>query len=604
MEDIREQIKKLPHQAGVYQYFDKNNTIIYIGKAKDLRKRVSSYFNNKKHDLKTHTLVRHIQRVEYIVVNNEIDAFHLENSLIKKHKPKYNIMLKDSKTYPYIAISKERFPKVYLSRKLETHKNIYFGPFVSARMVKNLIQLFEEVFHVRDCSYDLSEKNINSMKYKACLKFHLGKCKAPCVGKQTESDYNDNISLLKKLLNVKFNEVKNILKEKRDNFAEDLKFEKAHETQEQLRLLESYFTKSLVVNPSYGNLDVINYYQKDKLIFICYLKIVKGCINLSYVQEVNNKHNEELSTILSSSIFDLREKFGSDAKEVIVPIEVDEIPGLKCTVPQIGDKTKLLALALKNISYIKKAQITENKPRYMHVVEKMKADLSLIRMPYHVECFDNSNLQGTNPVSSCVVFKNGKPSKKDYRLFNVKTVEGPDDFATMREVVFRRYSRMKEEGTPLPQLIVVDGGKGQLSSAYEILCDLNLQDKIEIIGIAKRLEEIFKPGDSIPLYVDKNSIALKIIQHLRDEAHRFGITFHRKKRSDSMVVSELDQIKGIGEKTRTALLKVFKNTEGIKEAKLKQIETVIGTAKAKLIYDYFHKRNPSPQETQDEGSPF
>jgi excinuclease ABC subunit C len=587
--DIKEQIKKLPNQAGIYQYFDKNDIIIYIGKAKNLKKRVSSYFNKKNHDIKTHTLVKHIKRVEYIVVNNEIDAFHLENSYIKKHKPKYNILLKDSKTYPYIAISKERFPKVFMTRKVETHKNHYFGPFVSSRMIKNLIQLFEEIFFVRDCAYDLSQKNIDEGKYKACLKFHLKKCKAPCVGKQTLAEYDENISLLKKVMNVRFNDVKNILKEKRDKFAEELKFERAQGVQEQLQLLEQFFTKSLVVNPSYGNLDVFNYYIKDKTVFICYLKIVKGCINLSYIQEVQNKHDDPIESILSASVFDMREKFSSDAREIIVPIEIEEIPNAKSSVPQIGDKTKLLALALKNISYLKKTQTVENKPRYMDTLEKMKKDLELTELPYHIECFDNSNLQGTNPVSSCVVFKNAKPSKKDYRLFNVKTVEGPDDFATMKEVVRRRYYRLITESKPLPQLIVVDGGKGQLSSSYEILKELGIENKVAIIGIAKRLEEIFKPEDSIPLYIDKNSISLKIIQHLRDEAHRFGITFHRKQRSKSMVNSELDYIKGIGEKTKTALLKVFKTVENIKSAQKEDLSQVVGLAKAQLILEFFEK---------------
>lgn len=588
-DSLKEQIKQLPHQSGIYIYFDKTDKIIYIGKAKSLKKRVSSYFNKDKHDIKTHTLVKQIHRLEYVVVNNEIDAFHLENSYIKKHKPKYNILLKDSKTYPYIGISKERFPKVFLARKLEPHKNHYFGPFVSSRMVRNLIGFFEELFSIRDCNYDLSEKNIQAGKYKVCLKYHLKKCKAPCVGKQSESEYDDNISLLKKLLNVKINDVRKFLTEKRDSYAQELKFERAHELQKQLDLIENYFTKSLVVNPSYGNLDVFNYYIKEKTVFVCYLKIVKGCVNLSYIQEVNNSVGAPIEQVLLSSLFDLREKFASDAKQVLVPLELEPVPGIQLSCPKIGDKAKLLELALKNIAYLKKSQRTEAKSKSEIILEKIKHALELRSLPHHIECFDNSNLQGTNPVSACVVFRDGKPAKRDYRLYNVKTVEGPNDFATMEEVVRRRYTRLVSESRPLPDLIVIDGGKGQLSSAYKILTELGIEKKIAIIGIAKRLEEIFKPGDSIPLYIDKNSPALKVIQHLRDEAHRFGITFHRKQRSKSMVISELDGIKGIGEKTKTELLKVFKSVEAIKAMKLEALQEVVGLHKAKLIQQYFEK---------------
>ena len=591
---LRQKIKTLPEKPGVYQYFNGEGKIIYVGKAKNLKKRVNSYFTKNHDTAKTRILVRKIHDLRYIIVDTETDALLLENSLIKRYLPKYNIQLKDDKTYPWICIKNERFPRVFSTRRVIKDGSKYFGPYPSVYVVNTLLELFRELFPLRTCNYDLSQEKIDLGKYKACLEYQIGYCKAPCIGKEGEGDYMEYIAQIEDILKGNIGSVIRILKNKMRTAAEQLEFEEAEKFKKKSNALEKYRTKSTVASPTIKKVDVITLEKDGNRAFVNYLVINNGTIIHGFTVEVRNKLDESEEDILAFALLNMREKFNSQSTEIIV--ENDEnlhIDGLKFFTPQRGDKKHLLDLSKRNAKYFKlqqKKQEALKNPEIKteRILKTIQKDFRLKELPVHMECFDNSNIMGTNPVSACVVFKNGKPSKKDYRHFIPKTVEGPDDFETMREVVYRRYRRLLEEDKSLPQLVIIDGGKGQLSASVEALDKLGLKGKLPIVGIAKRLEEIFFPGDSIPLYLDKKSESLKVIQKMRDEAHRFGITHHRDRRSKSALVSELDQIKGIGEKTRISLMKHFKTLSKIKSAKKEELSQIVGKAKAKILMDYFN----------------
>lgn len=597
-EYLKNIIKNIPEKPGCYQYYDKEKTIIYVGKAKNLKKRVSQYFTKNHADAKTRILVSKIHDIKYIVVNTEEDTFLLENNLIKELQPRYNVMLKDDKTYASIVVRNEFFPRVEATRNIVKNGSIYFGPYPSGKAMKAILETLHKIYPIRTCSYNLTPEKIAEGKFKVCLEFHLKRCLGPCEGLQSLDDYNKNIEATKEILKGNFNIVSNNIYSQMMDYAEKQDFEKANELKQRYQLVESYKTRSTVVSNINYNIDVFGYEEDEGSGYINYLSIHNGAIIQAYTFEYKKKLNESKEELLGYGIIEMRERFKSNAKEIVVPFYPDLIiQDVEFTIPQRGDKKKLLLLSLQNVNQykidkIKKADSLNPEQRGMRIVKGIQKDLHLKELPIHIECFDNSNIQGTNPVSACVVFKMAKPSKKDYRHFNVKTVEGPDDFSTMREVVYRRYRRMIEEETPLPQLIVIDGGKGQLSAAVESLKELGVYGKVAIVGIAKRLEEIYYPEDSIPLYLDKNSESLKVIQHLRDEAHRFGITFHRNKRSKGQIKSELDDIKGIGEETKKQLLKHFKSVKRIKESELSEIENVIGKHKAMLLKSYFEKETP------------
>ncbi len=589
-------IKTLPHQPGVYQYFDKNGEILYVGKAKDLKKRVSSYFTKNHDHAKTAVLVRKIADIKHIVVNTETDALLLENNLIKKLQPRYNVLLKDDKTYPWICIKKERFPRVFYTRNVIKDGSEYYGPYTNVRTVHALLELIRELYPLRTCNYDLSKSNIEAKKYKVCLDYHIGTCKGPCEGFQTEEDYLESIGEIRNIIKGSFKQALDTFKLRMKTYAGNLEFEEAQVLKEKIELLANYQAKSTVVNPSINNVDVFSIVSDETNAYVNFFKIMNGAIIQSHTTEIKKKLNETDQEILELSIVDIRQKFHSQSKEIYVPFPVEVGEHIKVTVPKIGDKKHILDLSLRNAKYYRLEQIKQQKlvdpeRHAKRILAQMKKDLRLTVLPKHIECFDNSNIQGAHPVAACVVFKNGKPSKRDYRKFNIKTVEGPDDFASMEEVVYRRYKRLVDEAQDLPQLIVIDGGKGQLSSALKSLDLLGLRKKIAIIGIAKRLEEIYYPDDPIPLYLDKSSETLKIIQQLRNEAHRFGITFHRQKRSKSAIQTELEQIEGIGEKTVVALLKKFKSAKRVKEATLNELTKIVGKARAKKIFDFFNSNN-------------
>lgn len=594
-EYLKNIIQNIPEKPGCYQYFDEKGSIIYVGKAKNLKKRVSSYFT-KKHDNspKTRILVSKIRDIKYIVVDTEEDTLLLENNLIKEYQPRYNVLLKDDKTYPSIVIRNEYFPRVEQTRKILKDKSSYFGPYTNVMSVKILLETIHKLYPIRTCSLNLTPENIQNNKFKVCLEYHIKRCLGPCVGLQNNDEYVENINSIKEILKGNTGLVSDQIYEKMMKLAEEQKFEEAQKLKEKYQIIENFKIKSTVVSSIRYNIDVYSYDEDEKSAYINYLNVHNGAIIQAYTFEYKKKIDEKKEELLSLGIIEMRERFGSKAKEIVVPfipnIELEEIT---FTIPQRGDKKKLLQLSIQNtkqfkIDKLKKAESLNPEQRSMRILKDMQKDLHLKEIPIHIECFDNSNIQGTNPVSACVVFKMGKPSKRDYRHFNVKTVEGPDDFSTMREVVYRRYHRLQMTDSPLPQLIIIDGGKGQLSAACTSLKELDLYGKIAIIGIAKRLEEIYYPEDSIPLYLDKNSESLKIIQHLRDEAHRFGITFHRKKRSIYQVKSELDNIKGIGDETKRLLLKQFRSVKRIKMADSQDIEKIIGKHKTKLIEDYFN----------------
>ncbi|MDP3312851.1 excinuclease ABC subunit UvrC [Lutibacter sp.] len=594
--ELEIQIKTLPNQPGVYQYYDKNGKILYVGKAKNLKKRVSSYFTKKHDNGKTKVLVNKIVTIEHIVVETETDALLLENNLIKKYQPRYNVMLKDDKTYPWICIKKERFPRIFLTRNVIKDGSEYFGPYTSVRTAKALLDLIKELFLLRSCNYDLSEKNIELQKYKVCLDFHIGNCKGPCENLQSEEEYNNDITAIKNIVKGNFKEAIKSFHNLMVNYSNEMEFEDAQKIKEKIDLLANYQAKSTVVNPSITNVDVFSIISDESYSYVNFFKIINGAIIQSHTTEIKKKLDEEDKELLELAIIEIRQRFNSQSKEIYVPFEVELGENIKVTVPKLGDKKRIVELSLRNAKYYRQEQFKQIKivdpDRHVNrIMVQMKKDLHLSLEPRHIECFDNSNIQGTNAVAACVVYKNGKPSKNDYRHFNIKTVEGPDDFASMEEVVFRRYKRMLEEDQSLPQLIIIDGGKGQLSSALKSLDILGLRNKIAIIGIAKRLEEIYFPNDSIPLYLDKKSETLKIIQQLRNEAHRFGISHHRNKRNKSSLVNELEQISGIGEQTIVSLMKQFKSVKRITEASFEEMASIIGDSKATKVYNYYHKKS-------------
>ncbi|TWO32162.1 excinuclease ABC subunit UvrC [Seonamhaeicola sediminis] len=588
------QLKTLPNQPGVYQYFDKEGTIIYVGKAKNLKKRVSSYFT-KTHDFgKTRVLVKKIAKIKHIVVETETDALLLENNLIKKHQPRYNVMLKDDKSYPWICIKNERFPRVFSTRRVFKNGGEYFGPYTSGKTVHTLLDLIKGLYPLRTCNYDLTEAKINAGKYKVCLEYHLGNCKGACEDKETEEAYNENIKAIRQILKGNFKDSLHQFKKQMKRCAQDMLFEEAQKIKEKIEVLENYQARSTIVNPKISNVDVFSIMSDETYGYVNFLQLSYGSIIRSHTLEIKKKLDETDKELLELAITEIRQRFHSNSKEIYVPFKVDLGDNIKVTIPKLGDKKHILDLSLRNAKYYRMERFKQDKivdpDRHANrIMAQMKADLRLSEEPRHIECFDNSNIQGTNPVAACVVFKNGKPSKKDYRHFNIKTVEGPDDFASMEEVVLRRYKRLLDEDQPLPQLIIIDGGKGQLSSALKSLDLLGLRSKIAIIGIAKRLEELYYPNDPIPLYLDKKSETLKIIQQLRNEAHRFGIEHHRNKRSKSALNTELETIPGIGEKTVVELLKHFKSAKRVANAKLDELEVLIGNSRAEKVYNFYHE---------------
>jgi len=592
-EYLRSLVSVLPDQPGIYQYFDLTNKIIYVGKAKNIKKRVSSYFNKNQQNRKTALLVRSIADIKHMIVETEQDALLLENNLIKKYQPRYNIRLKDDKTYPWIIIKNERFPRVFQTRNVIRDGSTYFGPYTSILTVRFLLDLFRKLFKLRNCKLNLSEENIRQKKFKVCLEYHMGNCLGPCVGEIEHDLYMRNIDQIKEILKGNISGVIKYLKDLMRQFSAGLKYEEAAVIKDKLELLEKFQSKSTVVSNSISDVDVFTIDQDESFAYVNYLKIIHGAIIQTYTLEIKKVLDESPVELLEFALIEIRLKIFSIAKEILVPFKLDlELEGIKIIVPKQGDKKKLLELSERNAKYYrlekqKHQMVSKTEKNATRILETMQKDLQLKVQPVHIECFDNSNLQGTNPVSSCVVFKDTRPSKKDYRHFNVKSVVGPDDFASMEEVVYRRYKRLLEEEKSLPQLIVIDGGKGQLSSALDALEKLNLRGKIAIIGIAKKLEEIYFPGDPVPLYLDKNSETLKIIQQLRDEAHRFGITFHRNKRSGEFIKSELETIPGIGEKSITAILKRFKSVENLKNQNYQLVADEIGDSKARLIFDFY-----------------
>ena len=583
-------LSTIPEKPGCYQYYDAKGTVIYVGKAKNLRKRISSYFQKEHENRKTRVLVKQIYDLRYIVVDSEADALLLENNLIKQYRPRYNVLLKDDKTYPSIVIKNEPFPRIFQTRNIIRDGSLYYGPYSSVHFIRTLLHLIKELYPIRNCKHALTPEAIGSGKYKVCLQYHIKRCKAPCVGMQLAEEYNRNIADIKEILKGNSSKVSELLLERMKALAEEMRFEEAQEVKRQYDLVESFRLKSTVV-PMLHNVDVFSLDENETSFFINYMHVGSGAIVQVYTIEYQKKlDDEQKEYVLGLGIVEMRERFRSHANEIIVPFIPEGVfpEGISFTVPQRGDKRKLLELSLQNakqykVDKLKRSEKFNPEQRATRLLTTIQKDLHLPVLPMQIECFDNSNIQGTNPVAACVVFKKAKPSKKDYRHFHIKTVVGPDDFASMREIVTRRYTRLLEEKAPLPQLIIIDGGKGQLNAATEVLRELNLLGKITIVGLAKRLEEIFYPGDPFPLVLDKTSETLKVIQHLRDEAHRFGITFHRHMRSKGQIVSGLDTIKGIGEKTKEALLKKYKSVKRIREAQSAELEELIGKKKATLV---------------------
>jgi len=590
---LKVQSSTLPNNPGVYQFYDKDEKILYVGKAKNLKKRVSSYFT-KKHDYgKTRVLVKKIVSIKHIVVATESDALLLENNLIKKYRPRYNVLLKDDKSYPWICIKKERFPRIFPTRKLIKDGSEYYGPYTSMKTVRTLLDLIRSVYPLRTCNYDLSSEKIAARKYKRCLEYHLGNCLGPCEGLHDAESYDRQINDIREIIKGNFKSSLQYFKKQMKTLADDMQFEDAQKMKEKIAVLESYQAKSTIVNPKINNVDVFSIISDEAFAYVNFLQVSHGSIVRSHTLEIKKKLNETDVDLLSLAIVEIRQRFQSTSKALYVPFPITSTEELKVTIPKLGDKKKILDLSQRNAKFYRQERFNQIKiidpdRHTKRIMGQMKEDLRLSDEPRHIECFDNSNMQGTHPVAACVVFRDGKPSKKEYRHFNIKTVEGPDDFASMEEVVFRRYKRLLNEDSSLPQLIVIDGGKGQLSSALKSLDALGLRGKIAIIGIAKRLEEIYFPKDPIPLYLDKKSESLKIIQQLRNEAHRFGITFHRNKRSKSAISSELESIAGIGEKTARELLQQFKSVKRIKDAPIDALAEAIGMSKAKKVYESFH----------------
>ena len=588
----------LPDSPGVYQFYNADQQLLYIGKAKSLKRRVSSYFN-KVHDIaRTAIMVRQVADIRTILVETEYDALLLENNLIKKHQPKYNVNLKDDKTYPWIVIRNEDFPRVYYTRRHVKDGSVYFGPYASVTMISTLLDLIRQLYKLRTCSLLLTDENIKKKKFRLCLEYHIGNCKGPCEDLQSKEDYDRSIAEIKDILKGNINSVIRHLEEKMKEHAARFEFEEAQVYKEKIDLLEKYKGKSVIVNAGIHNVDVFGYVEDKNNAFVNFMKVMNGSVIQSHTLEIKKKLEESPEELMGLAVAELRQRYNSDAKEILLSyIPEEEIPGVTFTVPKIGDKKKLLEFSEKNARYFMKDKLEQaDKLNPEHRIERlmtqMQTDLRLPVKPYHIECFDNSNFQGDYAVAAMSVFKNGRPSKNDYRHFNIKTVEGPNDFASMEEVIHRRYKRLLEEEQPLPQLIVIDGGKGQLSAALTSLEKLGLRGKISIIGIAKKLEEIYYPGDSLPMYLDKKSETLRIIQQLRDEVHRFGIKHHRNKRSKGVIKTELSDIKGIGDSTADSLLRHFRSVKRTREATLDELVSLIGTAKGKIVFDYFHPAQP------------
>jgi excinuclease ABC subunit C len=587
-------LRSLPDRPGVYQFFDKDGKLLYVGKAKNLKKRVSSYFNREHLSGKLNMLVRKTAEIKHIVVGSELDALLLENNMIKEHQPRYNVMLKDDKTFPWICIRNEPFPRIYPTRTVIKDGSQYFGPYASVKMMNTLLELIRHIYPLRTCSLKLTEKNIAEKKFSVCLEFHLGNCLGPCVGLQDDTSYGINMAGIREMIRGNFSEVMKELKEKMEGHAKAYEFEKAQVVKEKIMLLERYQAKSTIVNPKLGELDVFTIIDGEETAYVNFLKVAHGSIIQAYTVEMKKKLEETPEELLSLAVFDLRRRLASDAKEILAPFPIDlALPDVTITVPKIGDKKNLLDLSLKNATYYKldkekQLELVEPDHRSKRILGTMMNDLRMKEPPAHIECFDNSNFQGDQAVSAMVCFKDARPDKREYRHYIVRTVQGPDDFATMEEVIMRRYKRLLEENKPLPQLIVVDGGKGQLSAALKSLETLGLRGRITIIGIAKRLEEIYYPGDPLPLYIDKKSETLKVLQRLRDEAHRFGITHHRKRREKATLKTELTEIRGIGEETAKMLLSNFKSVKNIKTLSLEELEKVVGKAKSAIVFKFYH----------------
>ena len=591
---LRDIIKVLPGRPGIYQFIDRSGNIIYIGKAKDIKNRVSSYFTiSKKLNYKTKVLVSKIENIKYVIAENESDALLLENNFIKKYLPRYNVLLKDDKTFPWICIKNERFPRVFLTRRLEKDGSEYFGPYTSAMMVRTLIDLIRQLYKLRNCKFNLSEENIEKRKYKLCLEYHLENCKGPCENLQTKQDYDDSIKQIRQILKGNLQSVINYLRNLMNQFARKYKYEEAEIIKKKIEILEKFKSKSTVVNPNIKNVDVFSIDDEENVAYVNFLKIVNGAIIQSHSIELVKRIEEKREELLSYAIVEIRERLKSDSDEIILPLKPDiSFNNIKVTVPKKGDKKKLLDLSFRNARNYKlererQRADTKTDSRIEKLLHTVKEDLRLKELPQHIECFDISNIQGSHPVGSCVVFRNTKPSKKEYRHFIIKTVKGINDFASIEEVVYRRFKRLIEDGESLPQLVIIDGGKGQLSSALKSLRALNIDDKLRLIGIAKRLEEIYFPGDSVALYLNKNSQSLKLIQTIRNEAHRFGITFHRNRRIKSALDSELNNIPGIGDRTIQKLIEKFGGINSLKKADLGQLIKVVGEKKAKILFDFF-----------------
>lgn len=594
-DEIKNILAIIPDQPGCYQFVDEKGTVIYVGKAKNLKRRVSSYFNKNHDHPKTRILVKKISNIKYIVVNSEEDTLLLENNLIKKLRPRYNVLLKDDKSYPYIVIKNEYFPRVYKTRNIVRDGSKYSGPYTSVQSVNALLEIVRKVYKIRTCRLNLAPEKIAEGKYSVCLEYHINRCLGPCEGRQSLEDYDINIGEINEILKGNVGIIEKRIRDRMLDLSEELRFEEAHELKEKLILIQNFREKSQVVSNINYNLDVFSIVEDENSAYINYLHVVNGGVNQAYTFEYKKKLNESLDELLGLGIVEMRQRFNSKSKEIIVPFIPDiKLKDAEFTIPKIGDKMKLLALSEKNVKQykidkLKKSEMLNPEQRATRILSRVKKDLQLKEIPWHIECFDNSNIQGTNPVAACVVFKKAKPAKKDYRHFNIKSVVGADDYASMREVVERRYSRLVNEGEKLPQLIVIDGGKGQLHAATETLQKMGLYGKMGVIGIAERLEEIYFPEDPIPLYIDKNSETLKLIQQLRDEAHRFGLSHHRQKRSKAQISSELDSINGIGAVTKKNLLTTFKSIKRLKEADSNEIENAIGKSKAKIIIDWINK---------------
>jgi excinuclease ABC subunit C len=590
--DFREIISSLPDKPGIYQFLDAAGTILYVGKARSLKKRVASYFSGNQSG-KTNVLLKKTNHIRHIVVDTESDALLLENNLIKKHQPRYNILLKDDKTFPWICIKNEPFPRVFSTRNVYRDGSFYYGPYTSALMVKTLITLIRQLFQLRTCTLNLIPENINAGKFKVCLEFHIGNCRAPCIGLQNQTEYSEVITQIRDILKGNISGVMEHLREMMLRYSEDLRFEEAQKIKDKIDMLSKYRSRSTIVSATIKDVDVFGYAEEGGIAYINYMKVYHGAVIQAFNLEIRSRIDEDKESLLALGITEIRQRVNSDSAEIIVPFVPDMTPEkTKCIVPEIGDKRKLLDLALRNAIYYKleqrkKKNEKSTESRTGKSLEKVKNDLHMPELPVHIECFDNSNIMGTSPVAACVVFRNGKPAKKDYRHFNIKSVSGPDDFSSMEEIVFRRYKRMIEENASLPQLVIIDGGKGQLSSAMASIEKLNLRNRITLIGIAKKLEEIYFPGDSVPIYLDKNSYSLKLIQQLRNEAHRFGINFHRGKRSAEMTRSILDEINGIGPKTKEILLKHFDSIDDIRKCDEDQLKKVVGIAKAGILTAFF-----------------